>query len=197
MTTLVRKSIHYDAVKSWTNKIDIFSKKYIIIPIHENLHWYLAIISNPGLLLQEQECTEPNSRAKGDSDHLDIDSSIKTDAAISPSLFNGNINKSPERLQRISLLRRESSILQEASSGQQYDDGPGPQKRKLRSSTPSIVTPVDAEEKSDDFNKYWSVGDLAVKREKFREIMILLTEQYKAYLFSQQQIKEASQNSER
>ncbi|KAG1745863.1 uncharacterized protein EDB91DRAFT_1119149 [Suillus paluster] len=37
----------YQSVKKWTSKIDIFSKKYIIVPINENLHWYLAIIYEP------------------------------------------------------------------------------------------------------------------------------------------------------
>ncbi|KAG0255070.1 hypothetical protein BG011_005339 [Mortierella polycephala] len=42
----------YEAIKSWTAKVDLFSMKYLIIPIHDNLHWYLAIICNPGLLLK-------------------------------------------------------------------------------------------------------------------------------------------------
>lgn len=41
----------YESVKKWTSKVDIFSKKYIIIPINECTHWYLAIIYNPGALL--------------------------------------------------------------------------------------------------------------------------------------------------
>ncbi|KAG6813577.1 hypothetical protein H0H92_009621 [Tricholoma furcatifolium] len=37
----------YDSVRKWTAKIDIFSKKYIIVPINEHLHWYLVIIYQP------------------------------------------------------------------------------------------------------------------------------------------------------
>ncbi|KAF9561201.1 hypothetical protein EC968_005828 [Mortierella alpina] len=47
----------YDAVKSWTAKVDLFAMKYIIVPIHENVHWYLAIITNPGLLLKHGQPT--------------------------------------------------------------------------------------------------------------------------------------------
>ncbi|KAJ1982586.1 hypothetical protein H4R35_000212 [Dimargaris xerosporica] len=43
----------YDRVKSWTSKVDIFKKRYIIIPIHERAHWYLALIVNPGLMVSE------------------------------------------------------------------------------------------------------------------------------------------------
>ncbi|KAI0771125.1 hypothetical protein BD413DRAFT_458596, partial [Trametes elegans] len=38
-------------VRKWTSKVDIFSKKYIIVPINENFHWYLAIIVNPDCIL--------------------------------------------------------------------------------------------------------------------------------------------------
>ncbi|KAF9454782.1 cysteine proteinase [Macrolepiota fuliginosa MF-IS2] len=42
----------YDSVRKWTSKIDIFSKKYIIVPINEHLHWYLALIYEPEHTLQ-------------------------------------------------------------------------------------------------------------------------------------------------
>ncbi|KAF9497731.1 cysteine proteinase [Pleurotus eryngii] len=41
----------YQSVRKWTSKFDIFQKKYIIVPINENLHWYLAIIYEPEHIL--------------------------------------------------------------------------------------------------------------------------------------------------
>jgi len=41
----------YSAVKNWTKGIDIFQKEYLIIPVHEKFHWYLAIIHRPGQIL--------------------------------------------------------------------------------------------------------------------------------------------------
>ncbi|KAF5392649.1 hypothetical protein D9757_001076 [Collybiopsis confluens] len=45
----------YTHVKNWTRKnkinVDIFSKDFIVIPIHEQSHWYLAIIHRPFLML--------------------------------------------------------------------------------------------------------------------------------------------------
>nr|KAJ3423284.1 hypothetical protein HK105_006661 [Polyrhizophydium stewartii] len=41
----------YDSVKSWTSKVDIFSKRFLLIPINEYMHWYLAIVHNPGALI--------------------------------------------------------------------------------------------------------------------------------------------------
>ncbi|KAG8920183.1 hypothetical protein FRC00_010371 [Tulasnella sp. 408] len=46
-----RKVEGYPSVKKWTAKVDIFRKKFIVVPINENLHWYLAIIYQPGASL--------------------------------------------------------------------------------------------------------------------------------------------------
>ncbi|KAI0439225.1 hypothetical protein F4803DRAFT_54063 [Xylaria telfairii] len=40
------QGINYDSVKTWTSKVDLFSKDYIIVPINEYSHWYVAIICN-------------------------------------------------------------------------------------------------------------------------------------------------------
>lgn len=39
-----------EAVSSWTakKKLDIFEKKFIIIPINKNIHWSLFVVVNPG-----------------------------------------------------------------------------------------------------------------------------------------------------
>lgn len=39
----------YESVRKWTSKgkgVDLFSKRLVVIPINENLHWYLAVIVN-------------------------------------------------------------------------------------------------------------------------------------------------------
>ncbi|KAL3883143.1 hypothetical protein ACJMK2_029436 [Sinanodonta woodiana] len=36
-------------VKTWTRHVDLFEKDFIIIPINEHSHWFLAIICFPGL----------------------------------------------------------------------------------------------------------------------------------------------------
>ncbi|KAI1214878.1 cysteine proteinase [Annulohypoxylon truncatum] len=40
------QGINYDSVKAWTSKVDLFTKDYIIVPINEYSHWYVAIIYN-------------------------------------------------------------------------------------------------------------------------------------------------------
>ncbi|KAL4753191.1 hypothetical protein BDW72DRAFT_41055 [Aspergillus terricola var. indicus] len=38
--------INYEGVAKWTRNVDIFSYDYIVVPINENAHWYMAIICN-------------------------------------------------------------------------------------------------------------------------------------------------------
>jgi sentrin-specific protease 7 len=44
------RQINFDGVKNWTAKVDIFSYDYIIVPVNEHFHWWVAIICNPGKL---------------------------------------------------------------------------------------------------------------------------------------------------
>ncbi|KAI9807097.1 MAG: hypothetical protein M1825_005814 [Sarcosagium campestre] len=41
-----KKPINYEAVEKWTSKIDLFSYDYVVVPVNEQTHWYLAIICN-------------------------------------------------------------------------------------------------------------------------------------------------------
>ncbi|KAH9925397.1 uncharacterized protein BXZ73DRAFT_103279 [Epithele typhae] len=44
-------NVTYPTVRKWTSKVDIFKKKYIIVPVNEHFHWYLIIIENPANML--------------------------------------------------------------------------------------------------------------------------------------------------
>lgn len=64
----LKTGINYNAVSRWTSKVDLFSKEFIVVPITESLHWYLAIIYNapalkhpkPELLSEEKEAPTPS-----------------------------------------------------------------------------------------------------------------------------------------
>lgn len=47
-----RKTFNYHAVEKWTRSVDIFSFDYVVVPINENAHWYMAIICNLPALFQ-------------------------------------------------------------------------------------------------------------------------------------------------
>ncbi|KAI8361978.1 hypothetical protein B0O80DRAFT_90501 [Mortierella sp. GBAus27b] len=79
------KGISYDSVKSWTNKIDLFSKKYIIIPINDSMHWILAIITNPGLLLKDNDNSSRSSPTQDQTDEPEGKSSLLPSSSAEPS----------------------------------------------------------------------------------------------------------------
>ncbi|KAI9834565.1 MAG: hypothetical protein M1819_002941 [Sarea resinae] len=41
-----RRGFNYEAVQRWTSKVDIFNYEFVVVPINECSHWYLAIIAN-------------------------------------------------------------------------------------------------------------------------------------------------------
>lgn len=41
-----KKGINYEAVQKWTRTVDIFAYDYVVVPINESAHWYVAIICN-------------------------------------------------------------------------------------------------------------------------------------------------------
>ncbi|CAF3467227.1 unnamed protein product [Fusarium graminearum] len=55
-----RAKNNYEGVKAWTARVDILSYDYIVVPVNENAHWYLAIIYNaPRLLPKEIKAETP------------------------------------------------------------------------------------------------------------------------------------------
>ena len=38
----------YERVKRWTKKMNIFDKDFIVVPINEHSHWFVAVICFPG-----------------------------------------------------------------------------------------------------------------------------------------------------
>lgn len=63
------REIAFDGVKRWTAKTDLFSYDYIIIPVNEHAHWWLAIICNvPKILAAALPKTEePEAEKKAET----------------------------------------------------------------------------------------------------------------------------------
>ncbi|KAF9933002.1 hypothetical protein FBU30_006826 [Linnemannia zychae] len=132
----------YDAVKSWTNKIDLFDMDCIVVPICEKAHWYLAIITNPGLLLQE----------KGDQAQAKLDNiSTTTSPVSSPKLDSksGSPFSSTGSPDFPSVMDSIESLTSQVWAKKDYgsnggsvtktDDELGRPKRSLRSAVPIDV----------------------------------------------------------
>lgn len=84
--TKAGQGINYDSVKTWTSKVDLFSKDYIIVPINEYTHWYVAIICNAPKLLPTVDNHEQAEGTKSGIDVVPNDSRIAQEApeALSP-----------------------------------------------------------------------------------------------------------------
>eukprot|EP01134_Creolimax_fragrantissima_P008471 CFRG8471T1 len=59
----------YQRVARWTKTVDIFSKKYVFIPINQHAHWYLAVIvmpnRHPRRTVNSKIIPYDNTRVKG------------------------------------------------------------------------------------------------------------------------------------
>ncbi|KAL4964394.1 SUMO protease ULP2 [Aspergillus stella-maris] len=69
LTNSRRRAINYEGVEKWTRSVDLFSYDYIVVPINEAAHWYLAVICNlPYLegIMKEGKPPVPASLASGD-----------------------------------------------------------------------------------------------------------------------------------
>ncbi|KAL9581847.1 MAG: hypothetical protein Q9212_003653 [Teloschistes hypoglaucus] len=40
------RGLNYDAVKRWTRNVDLFTYDFVVVPVNESVHWYIAIICN-------------------------------------------------------------------------------------------------------------------------------------------------------
>lgn len=56
-----RKGVNYQGVSKWTRNVDLFSHDYVVVPINESAHWYLAIICNLDTLKKRSEVQEIES----------------------------------------------------------------------------------------------------------------------------------------
>ncbi|KAI8630140.1 hypothetical protein F5Y19DRAFT_55132 [Xylariaceae sp. FL1651] len=87
--------INYDSVKAWTSKVDLFSKDYIIVPINEYTHWYVAIICNaPKLVASSDTHDKANDTAKTVIPISDDTEVVQETSQASPQKgkLNGYIN---------------------------------------------------------------------------------------------------------
>ncbi|KAL8851226.1 MAG: hypothetical protein Q9221_003857 [Calogaya cf. arnoldii] len=41
-----QRGINYEAVQKWTRGVDIFTYDFVVVPVNESAHWYVAIICN-------------------------------------------------------------------------------------------------------------------------------------------------------
>lgn len=120
-----RGKINYDGVKAWTAKFDLLSYDYIVVPVNENAHWYLAIICNtPSAVNGMPEDEEPTKRDDSGSPGITTiardlsDVSIRDDHAAERPLVSD-----PTDLETVQSPPSSAKTLQKSSPSSK-NDGP-------------------------------------------------------------------------
>lgn len=94
--------INYKAVERWTSRIDIFSYDYIIVPVNESVHWYLAIICNaprlinpspPGPLDEQEQETSIEGPLISQAPALAGPSSVSSDSEMSKNVIGMTLDE--------------------------------------------------------------------------------------------------------
>ncbi|ESZ93082.1 hypothetical protein SBOR_6512 [Sclerotinia borealis F-4128] len=83
-----KRGINYEAVERWTAKVDLLTYDYIVVPVNENAHWYVAIICNAPKLLDTETKEQLQSVENGANIELDRGRGIEsrdTSKPITPS----------------------------------------------------------------------------------------------------------------
>ena len=81
-----KKGFNYEGVQKWTRSVDLFTYDYIIVPINESLHWYLAIICNLPALDRSLEMPEKHHSSPAETGHISEDGKAREFRPPSPSL---------------------------------------------------------------------------------------------------------------
>lgn len=124
--------INYEGVKKWTDKISLFNRDFVVVPVNENLHWYLAIICNLSWF----------KLSEAEQDALDEAETRENSLIAEKDLATENAHDTQQSLQELSLEDRELqgdilvSDLAPESSGK--SNGSAKKKGKKRKSEPHL-----------------------------------------------------------
>ncbi|KAI8978855.1 hypothetical protein BD414DRAFT_120430 [Trametes punicea] len=148
----------YPSVRKWTSKVDIFKKRYIIVPINENFHWYLAIIVNPADILHPpppQTRVAPQTRKRrhdekqrGTSPEVVAEDGIsesRSDTASEPVPDVMIVDADSEGDQEVETMLRFSQSCNIADSNARPQLSEGKASSRSRSGTREVITLDDAE----------------------------------------------------
>ena len=103
-------------MKSWTNKVDIFTKDFLVIPINEkysfsylmtSFHWYMAIVVNPKVLVAQ----EPHFPASDSDSIKSVLGAAEYDSIDSCSSTGGE----PQTAQPSNLILSSDEVLVQSS----------------------------------------------------------------------------------
>ncbi|KAL8646681.1 MAG: hypothetical protein Q9226_006756 [Calogaya cf. arnoldii] len=81
-----QRGINYEAVQKWTRGVDIFTYDFVVVPVNESAHWYVAIICNlPALNRKLGGFDGDSAPDSGSSKEIELDQPTENRPLISSS----------------------------------------------------------------------------------------------------------------
>jgi sentrin-specific protease 7 len=120
LTTPVKgkRGINYEAVKRWTSRVNLLSYDYIIVPVNENSHWYLAIIYNAPKLVNPDpqvneipQSQETNTDARQSQSNTGSTKKVPPASPQNPSRISPSETSVGEHMRNMSLEEEEKERL--------------------------------------------------------------------------------------
>ncbi|KAL4993085.1 hypothetical protein BDV10DRAFT_179741 [Aspergillus recurvatus] len=132
--------INYDGVAKWTRNVDIFSYDYIVVPINENAHWYMAIICNlPYLEGINEEERPPASELRGEVEEVPETPQPQPEEGASTTLQPNKEETARKSLASMSLLDTQEPQVEGSKSDEdewpEREDYPDLARAKLADSS--------------------------------------------------------------
>ncbi|KAL6722183.1 hypothetical protein ACLMJK_001290 [Lecanora helva] len=93
-----KKGFNYEGVQKWTRNVDLFTFDYIVVPINENAHWYLAIICNLPSLDRNLSIDSNELGLSSDRDHNEDGNELDRLESIPSSPAAGLLEQGQVRL---------------------------------------------------------------------------------------------------
>ena len=72
-------------VERWTRNVDVFAKKFLLVPVVEDLHWSLAVVCHPGELAKRAIARE---RRESDDGAIDVDEDEDENCPARPCIIH-------------------------------------------------------------------------------------------------------------
>ncbi|KAJ9365137.1 hypothetical protein DTO280E4_792 [Paecilomyces variotii] len=186
-----KRGINYEGVQKWTRNVDIFSHDYIVVPINESAHWYVAIICNLPILERPQEGSPelegfPDKEVSEERSEIpETPPAVAEDSSVNDPNAIGNVHSDSgkEEKTRQSLASMTLSDNREVSSptGEKVQSGTAPEadddwpegEENPTSSPPKFTKPGDyprepepSQEQEDVSRKKSQAADKGKKQKK-------------------------------
>ncbi|KAL2157571.1 hypothetical protein VTH06DRAFT_5949 [Thermothelomyces fergusii] len=140
-----RGAINYDGVKNWTAKVDLLSYDYIIVPVNEHYHWWVAIICNPGKL--DPDSRRPPAKRGSLSDEQDSRAEGEVPEVKMTDVTQERPSPSPEGspASRVDLIKSDVVDLVSEDKHPGPGQSPGSKGKRTRRAKPSpkLLNPDD------------------------------------------------------